>query len=253
MAGTILLTMRTLRQFPRIPVVLVFSLIPPIVMFLLFGSLFETITRTPGFPTKNYHEYLVPAIVMVTAVFGMATSALLLVNDFENRYFYKLLTTPTSLASIVLGRLLADGVRVYANASLIVVLGLLFDARVETGLAGALLMVLIGVLFAMVTVGAFTMIVALKTKDASSVQAVFPLFFILMFMTQAFQSLKNIDNDVLETLIALNPAEYVLRAMRDLMLEGYDLGSLSLALAVIGGFALVTVPITIVAFRSVYR
>lgn len=253
MAGTFLLTLRTLRQFPRVPVVLVFSLAPPIIMFLLFGALFETNARTPGFPTDNYYEYILPSIVLFTAVFGAANSALLLVVDFENRYFYKLLTTRTSLASIMLGRLAADGVRVYANAVVIVLLGRLFGARVETGLPGALLMIALGVVFAMVTVGALTSIVALLTKDAGSVQAVLPLFFILTFLTQAFQPLKNIENEVLETLIRANPAEYVLRAMLDLMLEGFDAGSLVLAAAVIAGFGLVMVPITVAAFRRVYR
>lgn len=222
-------------------------------MFLLFGALFETTTRTPGFPTDNYYEYILPSIVLFTTVFGAANSALLLVVDFENRYFYKLLTTRTSLTSIMLGRLVADGVRVYANAVVIVLLGLLFGARVETGLPGTLLMIALGVIFAMVTVGAFTSIVALITRDAGSVQAVLPLFFILTFLTQAFQPLSNIDNDVLEALIRANPAEYVLRAMQHLMLEGFDAASLALAMAIIAGFALVMVPVTIAAFRRVYR
>ena len=69
-----LLTRRTLIQFPRNPMVLGFSAAPVLMMFVVFGALFESVKHLPGFPTDNYFEYLAPAAVLMTTVPGIALS-----------------------------------------------------------------------------------------------------------------------------------------------------------------------------------
>ena len=58
---------------------------------------------------------------------------------------------------------------------------------------------------------------------------------------------------MLRAVISVNPTEYVLRAMRDLTLTGFEWGSIGLAFAVIAGLGLVGLPLTIRNYRSVYR
>lgn len=248
-----LLTVRALVQFPRIPSVLVFSMIPPLIQLLIFGSVFERLTEFPNFPTDNYYEYLAPAIVMFTTIIGIANAGVALVTDFQNRYFMKLLVAPINFWSILLGRLLSDGARVYVQAGIILAISLLFKARVETGLLGALLMLLVATLFSIVTVGVLVANVALATKNTSSVQAIFPIFFILMFLTTAFMPKDNIDSSILKTIIDWNPAEYIVRAMRDLMLTGYEAENLGIAFGIIAGFGLLGVALTRLNYGSVYK
>ena len=69
-ASTWLLTRRTLIQFPRNPMVVGFAIPPVLMMFLVFGALFEGVKHLPGFPTDNYYEYLAPAAVLMTTVPG---------------------------------------------------------------------------------------------------------------------------------------------------------------------------------------
>jgi hypothetical protein len=94
---TWLLVRRTLVQFPRNAMVLAFSIAPVLMMFLVFGALFEAVKDLPGFPTDNYFEYLAPAAVLMTTVPGIANAAVGLATDFQNRFLYKLLTTPASI------------------------------------------------------------------------------------------------------------------------------------------------------------
>jgi ABC-2 type transport system permease protein len=222
-------------------------------MFLVFGTLFAAIRHLPGFPTDNYYEYLAPAAVLMTTVPGIANSAVALAADFQSGYLYKLLTTPTSIGSIMLGRLLADGVRLFVTGGAVLLLALALGAQIATGLAGALLMLLIGTLFAIVTFGVLTANIALKTKDPASVQAVFPMAFLLIFLTTAYQTTGQVESGVLRAVIGANPTEYVLRAMRDLMLGGYDWKAIGLAFLVIIGLALLGLPLTIRNYRSVRR
>jgi hypothetical protein len=49
----------------------------------------------------------------------------------------------------------------------------------------------------------------------------------------------------MRTIVDTNPAEHVLRPMRELMLSGYDWGHIGIALAVLAGLALIGIPLTI--------
>jgi ABC-2 type transport system permease protein len=251
-SSTWLLTRRTLLQFPRNPMVLGFSVAPVLMMFLVFGALFESVKLLPGFPTDNYFEYLAPAAVLMTTVPGIANSAVGLATDFKSRYLHKLLTMPVSVGSIMAGRLLADGARLFVQGGAILLLAIALGANIASGVAGALLMLLIGTLFSIVTFGVLTANLALKTKDPAAVQAVFPMAFLLIFLTTAYQTKEQVPSGVLRTVIDANPTEYVLRAMRDLTLTGFDWQSIGLAFLVIAGLGIVGLPLTIRNYRSVY-
>lgn len=255
---TFILTKRALVQFPRLPAVLVFSMVPPFVQFLLFGAIFENtpklVAQAGGtFPTSNYYEYIAPAIVFFVCVLGIANAGVALVNDFQNRYFNKILLAPVSMWSIIFGRLIADGLRIYLQSALMLGVAYLFKARVETGFLGALLMLTLGTLFAIFSVGVLVTNVAIKTKDAQAVQAIFPLFFILIFLTTAFMPEQQIGSEVVRNIIKGNPAEYVVSAMHDLMFVGFEWDSIGIAFAIIAGFAVFGILLTMANFRSVYR
>ena len=252
MAATWLLTRRTLIQFPRNPMVLGFSVAPVLMMFVVFGALFESVKHLPGFPTDNYFEYLAAAAVLMTTVPGIANSAVGLATDFQSRYLHKLLTLPVSIGSIMAGRLLADGARLLMQAGAVLLLAIALGAQIASGLAGALMMLLIGTLFGIVTFGVLTANLALKTKDPAAVQAIFPMAFLLIFLTSAYQTTDHIDSGVLRTVIDLNPAEHVLRPMRELMLSGYDWGEIATGFLVIAGLGLLALPLTLRNYRSVY-
>ena len=252
-AASWLLTRRTLIQFPRNPMVLGFSVAPVLMMFVVFGALFESVKHLPGFPTDNYFEYLAPAAVLMTTVPGIANAAVGLATDFKSRYLYKLLTMPVSIGSIMAGRLLADGARLFVQGGAILLLAVALGAQIAGGLAGALLMLLIGTLFGIVTFGVLTANLALKSKDPAAVQAIFPMAYLLIFLTSAYQTEEQVPSGVLRAVIAANPTEYVLRAMRDLTLTGFEWHSIGLAFAVIAGLALIGLPLTIRNYRSVYR
>jgi ABC-2 type transport system permease protein len=252
-SATWLLTRRTLIQFPRNPMVLGFSVAPVLMMFVVFGALFESVKHLPGFPTDNYFEYLAPAAVLMTTVPGIANAAVGLATDFQSRYLHKLLTLPVSIGSIMAGRLLADGARLFVQGGAVLLLAIALGAQIETGVAGALLMLLIGTLFGIVTFGVLTANLALKTKDPQAVQAIFPMAFLLIFLTTAYQTEEQVPSSVLRTVIAANPTEYVLHAMRDLMLVGIEWDSIGLAFAVIAALGAVGLPLTARNYRSVYR
>jgi ABC-2 type transport system permease protein len=251
-AHTFLLARRTLIQFPRNPILLGFSVMPVLMMYLVFGGLFEGVAKLPGFPTDNYFEYLAPTAVLLATVPGIGNAGVALASDFQHGYFHKLLTAPTSVGAVMLGRLLGDCLRLAVQAALVLLLAIALGAHIETGLPGALLMIAMGTLLGIVTFGALSANLAIRTRDAAAVQSVQPMAFLLIFLTSAYQTRDHIDSPLLRTIIDLNPAEHVLRPMRELMLSGYDWPAIAVGFLVIAALGAIAVPLTVRNYRSVY-
>ena len=251
-AHTFLLARRTLIQFPRNPILLGFSVMPVLMMYLVFGGLFEGVAKLPGFPTDNYFEYLAPTAVLLATVPGIGNAGVALASDFQHGYFHKLLTAPTSVGAVMLGRLLGDCLRLAVQAALVLLLAIALGAHIETGLPGALLMIAMGTLLGIVTFGALSANLAIRTRDAAAVQSVQPMAFLLIFLTSAYQTSDHIDSPLLRTIIDLNPAEHVLRPMRELMLSGYDWPAIAVGFLVIAALGAIAVPLTVRNYRSVY-
>jgi ABC-2 type transport system permease protein len=251
MSAALLLARRAIVQVPRNPVVLGFSIVPVLIMYLVFGGLFEGVTKLPGFPTDNYLEFLAPTAVLLATVPGIGNAGVALASDFQNRYFQKLMTAPVSVGAIMLGRLLGDALRLAVQAGLVLLLAIALGAHVKTGVAGAVLMIVMGTLLGIVTFGVLSANLAVRTRDAAAVQAIQPMAFLLIFLTSAYQTTDQIESGVMRTIIDLNPAEYVLRPMRELMLSGYDWGAIGIGFAVVAGLALVGIPLTVRNYRSV--
>lgn len=70
------------------------------------------------------------------------------------------------------------------------------------------------------------------------IQAIFPMTFLMIFLTTGFQPKAQIESGMLKTVIEANPAEHVLGPMRDLMLNGDDWGGIGIAALVIVGLGL---------------
>jgi len=73
-----LLAQRALVQFPRNPILLGFSIMPVLIMYLVFGGLFEGVAELPGFPTDNYFEYVAPTAILLATVPGIGNAGSLL-------------------------------------------------------------------------------------------------------------------------------------------------------------------------------
>ena len=250
---SMLFARRALVQFPRNPILLGFSVMPVLMMYLVFGALFAGVAKLPGFPTDNYFEFLAPTAVLLATVPGIGNAGVALAADFQSGYFYKLLTAPVSVGAIMYGRLLGDCARLVVQSALVLLLAMALGARVETGLPGAALMILMGTLLGIVTFGVLSANVAIRTKDAAAVQAIQPMAFLLIFLTSAYQTTDRIDSPVLRAVIEANPAEYVLRAMRELMLGGFDWSSIAVAFLAIAALGAIGLPLTVRNYRSVYR
>ncbi len=217
MNATLVLGGRALREATRTLEVIVPSLFIP--LFFLVVNIGQAARIFPGSTTaflhgQGYGAFQLPSSMLLAASFGAA--ALFLVEEIEGGYFDKLRATPVPRSSIVLGRLLAEGVKALLIAAVIVALGLAFGIRIASGALGFLLLILLTAGWAVVYSG-FMQIVALKTRSAAATNSAGLVFFPLLFLTPNFVP-RNMLTRPMEIAATFNPVTYIMEALRSLIL-----------------------------------
>jgi ABC-2 type transport system permease protein len=108
--------------------------------------------------------------------------------------------------------------------------GLAFGVQIESGVAGAAVLVLLAALWGVAYAG-IGLLVALRTRSVQATNASFLVFFPLLFLTPNFVPFDRLSG-LMETLARANPVSYVIEGLRSLILNGWDLGKLGICLAV---------------------
>jgi ABC-2 type transport system permease protein len=235
MTYALVLGRRALREGIRTPEAIVPTLFIP--LFFLVVNVGQAARIFPGSTTdflhgQGYGAFQLPSSMLLAASFG--TGALFLVEEIEGGYFDKLRATPVPRSAIVLGRLIAEGLKTLLIAALIVLLGLIFGITIASGVLGFFLLVILTALWGVVYAG-YMQIIALKTRSAAATNSAGLIFFPLLFLTPNFVP-RDLLTRPMEIAATINPVTYVMEAMRSLILvdlawETIGLGFLVVAIA----------------------
>jgi ABC-2 type transport system permease protein len=201
----------------RTPEAIVPTLFIP--LFFLVVNVGQAAKIFPGSTTdflhgQGYGAFQLPSSMLLAASFGSA--ALFLVEEIEGGYFDKLRATPVPRSAIIVGRLIAEGIKALVIASLLVLLGLLFGITIASGVLGYVLLVLLTALWAVVYSG-YMQVIALKTRSAAATNSAGLIFFPLLFLTPNFVP-RDLLTRPMEIAATLNPVTYLMEAMRSLIL-----------------------------------
>src|SRR3954463_15281766 len=191
----------------------------PLVMFpSLFlavnvGGLHRT-TNLPGFPhVHGFLDFQLAAAMTQSLLLGGVSSGIATALEIEGGFFDRLAASPIPRTAIVAGRLLAVAALSCLQVLWFLGLGLIFGAHVAGGVAGALVVVLIGAV-AGTGFGAIGVTLALRARNASTVQGIFPLVFVVLFVSSAFFPRALLQSPV-DTIARYNPLSYIADGMRD--------------------------------------
>ncbi len=218
---------RTLRQPGLwIPVVS----FPLILMAVNTAGLAAT-TKLPGFPTDNYVNFAVVVCFMQGALFAAITAGTTLAGDLEQGFIDRLALTPASRVTVLLGSMAGAIVMAIAGAVLYLVVGLIFGVTVDSGVLGAIVLIALAVYIAIAFIG-LGAVMAISTGSAEAVQGLFPLLFVLLFLSTMNLPKDFIEQDWFRTIATWNPLSYLIEGMRSLIITGWDWGALAACVAV---------------------
>ena len=251
MTALLLLGRRAIRETVRYPEATIPTLFIPLFFLAVnIGQVSETFpSTTPFLQGQGYVAFQLPVSLMFAV--ATATSGLVLVTEIDNGYFDKLLVAPIRRSAIILGRLAADLVRGIGAATFVLLAGLALGAHIETGVPGAVVIVLLSALFGVAYAG-FAIVVALRTRNVQATNTSFLLFFPLLFLTPNFVPFELLT-PLMETLARLNPVSYVIEGLRSLVIEGWDLDKIAACLGVIVAMGLVLTALSLRAIATYDR
>ena len=244
-ADGLAVTGRNLLAYVRIPQLVVFSTIQPVIFVLLFRYVFGGAIDVPG---GSYVNYLMPGIFAQTVVFGSIGTAVGLATDVRSGLVERFRSLPMARSAVLTGRTAADGVRNVFVVLLMTVVGYLVGFRVQTNvvafLAALALIVAFGYAFSWIfaTVG-------LAVADPESAQAAaFPVMAPLVFASSAFVPLDTMPG-WLQGFAANQPVSVVVDATRALVLGGPTSRPVLEALAWIVAIVAVFGPVAVARYR----
>lgn len=210
---TMIITQRQLRLLTRVPEVLIFSTIQPVMFVLLFRYVFggSISTDQPG----GYVQLLMPGIFVQTVAFTLAGTASGLAEDMKKGLIDRFRSLPISQSALVLGRTLGDSLLNIVVLAVMGIAGYVVGWRPSSGVLsvaiGFIFLLLFG--YALSWVGIF---VGLSASDARVVQNVsFIVTFPLTFLSNAFAPTTGMPRP-LQYFAEWNPVSTMVAGCREL-------------------------------------
>ena len=246
---TLALARRAMRNALRRPQFLApLVLFPTLFLAVNVGGLTRT-TTLPGFPeVDGFLDFQLAAAMTQSLLLGGVMSGIAVALEIEGGFFDRLVSSPVPRLALVLGRLVAAAIISAAQIVYFLVVGLVFGASIAGGIPGALVVLLIGVV-AGIGFGAIGQAIALRARSASTVQGIFPLVFVILFVSSAFFPMDLLESP-LDVVARYNPLSYVADGMRGPIIQGVEAAAVLEGLAAAAAIAVVATGISVLALRG---
>jgi ABC-2 type transport system permease protein len=219
--------LRTIRQ----PAQIVPSLIFPLFLLAVNSAGLDAATKLPGFPTSNYLNFALAVCFLQAALFAVSIAGTDLADDIQTGFLNRLSLTPMRRAALLLGHLAGVMVLGAIQACLYILVGVTAGADIEAGVGGALVLVALSVLTC-TGFGAIGVLAALRMGSSEAVQGLFPVMFVLLFLSSMSLPRDLIANDWFRTVATWNPVSYLVEGVRSLIITGWDGEALALGFLV---------------------
>ncbi len=214
------MTARNLIRYVRLPQLVVFSTIQPVMFLLLFTYVFGGAIKTGG-ATGSYIEYLLPGILVQTAVFGAIQTGVGLSEDMAKGLIDRFRSLPMARSAVLAGRTAADMMRnIFVIMLMFVVgsfIGFTLHGSVSDAIAAFAILLLFGFAFSWISAAIGLMVKNVETAQVAGFIWVFPL----VFASSIFVPVESMP-DWLQKFANVNPITITAKAVRALALSNAD-------------------------------
>ncbi len=237
--------LKTLRR----PVVLTFSLVQPLMWMTFFGFLFARFRLGPEAGGMAYLDFLAPGVSVMTVLFGASQAGIGWIRDLQTGFLPRMLNAPVSCHALLLGKILADIVRLLGQALIVLLLAAVLGARLSPSWSAlpmaALCLVLFATAFACVS---SSVALTARTQEAMAT-FVHVINMPLLFTSTALVPARQMP-DWLASVARFNPLTLTVDAWRGALL-GSEAPSFAGQLLPLGVLALVAYIVAAGAIRRV--
>ncbi|MEU8591546.1 ABC transporter permease [Streptomyces sp. NPDC048664] len=214
---SLVIARRNVIRMTRIPEMIIFGLVQPIMFVVLFSYVFGGSINVPGagLSASGYREFLMAGIFAQTVTFATAGAGAGIADDMHKGLIDRFRSLPMARGAVLTGRTLADLVQTALTLVVLAVVALLVGWRTHENLgkvlAGFALLLLLGYAFSWI--GALIGL-TVRTPEAATSGGLIWLF-PLTFVSNAFVPSANMPS-FLGTIADWNPFSTTVQACRQL-------------------------------------
>lgn len=258
---TVVITRRNLVRVVRLPQLLVFATIQPVMFLVLFNYVFGgAITQAlpPGAEEViggRFIIYLLPGLMVQISAFGAGQTAMGLTEDLANGVIDRFRSLPMARSAVLAGRTLADLARSVFVMGLMMLIAFLIGFRWQTSLLGFLAGFAVIMLFAYALSWIMATLGLLVKNPEAAQSAVFLPVFPFVFASAVFIPVQTMPG-WLQAFANNQPVSKVAQAARGLMVGEASLqpgqtvaGEVAIAMAWIVGIVAVFAPLAVRVYR----
>jgi ABC-2 type transport system permease protein len=236
---------RTIRQ----PANWITPLIFPLALMAVNTGGLHAATKLPGFPTDSFLAFFLAFPFIQGSLFATVNAGVDLARDIQTGFLNRLALTPMQSPALLIGHLGGVIVMGFVQAAWYLTVGLVIGVRLQSGVAGALVLFLLAVLIVL-AFGSFGALAALRTGSTEAVHSLFPVFFVFLFISSMNLPRNLIETDWFRTAASLNPVSYLIEAIRSLVIQGWNWEALGLGFSIAIAMSVVGLTLSSLALRT---
>jgi len=215
--------LRTARQ----PASVIPPLIFPVALMTVNAAGLQASTELAGFPTDSFLAFALAVPFIQGALFSTMNAGTDLARDIQTGFINRLALTALRDWPLLLGQISGVVVLGVVQAIFYLVVGLASGVEFESGPAGIAVLLVYAAIVSL-AFGALGAWLAFRTGSGESIQALFPVLFVFLFISSMNTPRDLIDVEWFQTAATLNPVSYMIELVRSLIIEGWNVQALAL-------------------------
>jgi ABC-2 type transport system permease protein len=218
---------RSIVRTARQPASFIPPLIFPIALMTVNAAGLQSSTELAGFPTDSFLAFALAVPFIQGALFSTMNAGTDLARDVQTGFINRLALTALRDWALLVGQLSGVVVLGIVQAVFYLAVGIASGVHFASGPAGVALLLFYAAIVSL-SFGALGAWLAFRMGSGETIQAMFPVLFVFLFISSMNAPRNLIGVDWFRTAATLNPVSYMIEAVRSLIIEGWNLQALAL-------------------------
>jgi ABC-2 type transport system permease protein len=224
---------RSILRTARQPASVIPPLIFPVALMAVNAAGLQSSTELAGFPTDSFLAFALAVPFIQGALFSTMNAGTDLARDIQTGFVNRLSLTALRDWALLSGQLAGVVLLGIFQAVFYLAVGLVSGVHFASGPAGIAVLLVYATIISL-SFGAFGAFLAFRTGSGETIQALFPVLFVFLFISSMNTPRNLIGVQWFQTAATLNPVSYMIECVRSLIVTGWDAQALLLGF----GFAI---------------
>jgi ABC-2 type transport system permease protein len=240
---------RSIVRTSRQPASVIPPLVFPVALMAVNAGGLRSSTDLPGFPTDSFLAFALAVPFIQGALFSTMNAGTDLARDVQTGFINRLSLTALRDWALLTGQLAGVVVLGMVQVLFYIAVGLTAGVRFESGFAGILVLLVYGAIVAL-SFGALGAWLAFRTGSGETIQALFPVLFVFLFISSMNAPRNLIGIEWFRIAATLNPVSYMIECVRSLIITGWDPQALALGFGFVIALGIVSLMLASRALRT---